>query len=373
MWISSGGSPTPPQLPRKRDGSAAVRLSGKIYVFGGQDAHPNYNFEDILDIYDETLETWSTGTAMPALATGRTGACVYNSEIYIAHQGTLRKYDPVGDSYTVLASPNNSGNDCWLGVYGSYLYLLTTGGWIERYDPALDTWTELNHFATPRANPGVAIVGDKLYMIGGFEFSTYMAECWAYSIPGDTWTEVASMPTARVDLAAIAIDGLIYAVGGRTGSSTYSAKTEVYDPVADSWITEDDKPAACGWPTLVDYASGFHALGGYIDGDNLTAGESFVTVTPDAWANLELEVDAPVDASLSLEVDAVTPNLRLEVDASIPPEANLVLSVDVPEGYNASANLILAVTSGITRSASLVLVVDTLEPSAYTYVTAWIT
>jgi subtilisin family serine protease len=126
------------------------------------------------------------------------------------------------------------------------------GGWgesgflaiVEEYDPATDTWTTRASMPAARFALGVAAASNgKIYAIGGYNGS-YLTTVEEYDPATDTWTTRASMPTARSYLGvAAASNGKIYAIGGYDDLSPL-ATVEEYDPATDTWMTRANMPTA---------------------------------------------------------------------------------------------------------------------------------
>jgi len=109
---------------------------------------------------------------------------------------------------------------------------------VEEYDPAADRWRMRARLPQPIHHPSAATVNGRLYVIGGFVargFSIWNAidSVYEYDPAADRWRPRAPMPTARGALAAVAFGGKIFAVGGTNNRDT--GALEVYDPAADSW------------------------------------------------------------------------------------------------------------------------------------------
>ncbi len=110
-----------------------------------------------------------------------------------------------------------------------------------------DSWTELAPMPTARAGLGAAVVNGKIYAIGGLNNNTYLSVNEEYDPATNSWTTKAPMPTARSGFAIAVYDRKIYVLGGTTGDSSSSAsgftgKTEVYDPVTNTWKTKASMP-----------------------------------------------------------------------------------------------------------------------------------
>src|ERR1700732_2899803 len=88
----------------------------------------------------------------------------------------------------------------------------------HRYDPATDTWTGLAPSPSSRAYFAAAVVGQKIYLIGG----CFSSDCRLgvtklvenYEIAANSWSAGPSMPTPRWGSAVGVIGGKIYVAGG---------------------------------------------------------------------------------------------------------------------------------------------------------------
>jgi N-acetylneuraminic acid mutarotase len=120
----------------------------------------------------------------------------------------------------------------------------------------------------PRFGAGVAVAGNKLYVIGGSDDTLQAKDTLFVYDPaqpaGSRWQTKASMPTARVYLAAATVNGVIYAAGGLPGSFTDLNTVEAYNPATDSWSTVAPMSIARGGLALVGVDTGAPGCGGYL-------------------------------------------------------------------------------------------------------------
>lgn len=105
-----------------------------------------------------------------------------------------------------------------------------------------DSWTTMEPMLTARAGIGVAVVDDKIYVIGGHNWGNYFGTNKVYDPATDTWTTKTSMPTPRTNFGIAVVDNKIYAIGGETDDYVYTNVNEVYDPSTDIWETKTSMP-----------------------------------------------------------------------------------------------------------------------------------
>jgi hypothetical protein len=124
--------------------------------------------------------------------------------------------------------------------------------WILQSEATGNFWTPKVPMPTARSGLGVAVVGGKIYAIGGYNGS-YLSVNEEYDPATDTWTTKTPMPTPRSSFAIGVVRNKIYVIGGKEDPSTTdtSVANEVYDPATDTWETKSRAPVA--------YRSGFSA------------------------------------------------------------------------------------------------------------------
>jgi N-acetylneuraminic acid mutarotase len=114
---------------------------------------------------------------------------------------------------------------------------------VEEYNPSTDQWITKNSMPTPRSGFATAVYDNKIYVIGGTLASGFAANNEVYDPATNSWTYAASMITPRADVCASVINDNIYVIGGKTWSSQspFYIETDInecYNPVNDSWSTK---------------------------------------------------------------------------------------------------------------------------------------
>lgn len=93
----------------KREYFVPVYVDGKVYIFGGSTGNPGHGPGNVLDIYDVSLDLWTTGSSAPYSVEMSTAihhdGYIYilpNAGTYGAQYAVFMKYSIEGDSWTVL-------------------------------------------------------------------------------------------------------------------------------------------------------------------------------------------------------------------------------------------------------------------------------
>lgn len=166
------------------------------------------------------------------------------------------------------------------GELGRFLY--AAGGMVgqtgrplatfARYDTASDHWDVLPQLPVPTRAAAGAVLGGRIYVVGGTTASGNTAATWAYSPETRTWLRRAPLPAPRFNHAAVAVEGRLYVLGGylegRERSDVFA-----YEPGTDRWSRVAKLPQAN------------HAFGAVAFGDELwvVGGRRGATVLRDVW------------------------------------------------------------------------------------------
>lgn len=101
---------------------------------------------------------------------------------------------------------------------------------VESYDPETNAWEDLPDLPEPRHHGMAAVLGDRLFSIGGFSEFGFSATSAVWELVGSEWVDRALLPDRVGAGAAVFLDGLVYVVGGVPGGGLLA-----YDPGADEW------------------------------------------------------------------------------------------------------------------------------------------
>jgi N-acetylneuraminic acid mutarotase len=188
-------------MPTARLGAVAAEMGGKIYVIGGASVHPGAKLAsiglgtphrslDANEAYDPATNKWETHSPLPT-ARNHAAVGVVNGKIYViggrlgaadvtegSNADVVEQFDPEKDSWGALGlrMPIARSGMGW-ATYQNRIYV--AGGEIldahmfaairavEAFDPATNQWSSLLTMPTARHGVNVAVVGNRLYVIGG--------------------------------------------------------------------------------------------------------------------------------------------------------------------------------------------------------------
>src|SRR5580693_9021773 len=210
-----------PQPAEEISGAAA---GGKMYVFAG--LAPGWKPIGMVYEYDPASDKWTKKKPM-ALASHHVAFTEYQGKIY-AFGGFV---------------PPESGPPAWVPINNAW-----------QYDPAADAWKALAPMPSKRGSSLAAVVGEKIYVIGGAstipgskETAVYpthphtsVGSVEEYDPADNTWRERSAMPTPRNHAAIGVVNAKIYVIGGRVGAAFIGLASDIsvveeYDPALDQW------------------------------------------------------------------------------------------------------------------------------------------
>ena len=203
----------------------AVSYDGKVYVMGAfTEGFPDEKPIPHIYIFDPATNTWSQGPEIPEdRRRGAAGVVVHNDQFYIV-----------------------------AGITNGHLDGHVT--WLDRYNPATDTWTQLADAPRARDHFHAAVIDGKLYAAGGrrsYHAIGQVADLTeaavdVYDFESNTWTTLAQdLPTERAGSTSVEYDGRLVVIGGESvrrlpedgndGPSSAHFEVEVYDPSSGAW------------------------------------------------------------------------------------------------------------------------------------------
>lgn len=120
---------------------------------------------------------------------------------------------------------------------------------VEVYDTQTNTWQRVADMLTPRHGAKAAVVNDTIFVFGGWNgpqnhaLRKYPVSVEAYNPRTDTWIPKQDMPVSRVEFGIGVVDGKIYIIGGamRSGGERMG-RVDVYNPATDTWVKGREMP-----------------------------------------------------------------------------------------------------------------------------------
>jgi len=222
-------------MPTPRVSFAIASYNNKIYVIGGLEATSNGVSQiscSVNEVYDPSTDTWATAASVPTGTSGAQANTV-NGKIYV-----------IGGS---------SGN---ITLKSSTLNMT------QIFDPSTDSWSMAASMLYPFASAVSAVIDNNIFVIGG----GYTDFIQIYDVAKNAWSLSSATNALVPGEGAGATTGFnaskrVYAFGGEEGFLVWANRTNAYDPVSNSWMTEEPMPDALMFPTVAVVNDVFYVFG----------------------------------------------------------------------------------------------------------------
>jgi len=171
------------------------------------------------------------------------GRCASTSEIYAVSKN---EWHDAPDLREPRCGHGIAFADGRVFVFGG----LTPGGYTNTCDTfsiSGNKWEVIPPMSNKRSHLGVAVVGDRIFVIGGRnDWNVILDSVEVYKVSGNTWTApgvVAPMPTPRIDFGVAVIGNRIFTIGGYNRGGALSA-VDVHDTETNTWTKLSPMPTA---------------------------------------------------------------------------------------------------------------------------------
>lgn len=216
-----------PPLPRGVSSLGAAVADGWLYVYGGHCGKTHrYSTADVVGTFRRlNLKDGKTWEELP-------GGPPAQGLALVAHGGKLYR---IGGMQPRNAPGTKADNHSLRSV--------------ARFDPATKKWEDLAELPAGRSSHDAVVLGDKLYVVGGWELKGADQESRWHDAAlvldlkqaSPRWEPVAQ-PFRRRALTATAHAGKVYVFGGLAAGAKAVPTVNVYDPAKSAWTTAPDIP-----------------------------------------------------------------------------------------------------------------------------------
>lgn len=202
----------------------AAICDGSLYLYGGHigQAH-SYSLEEqghTLKRLNLTTKEWETVIEGPHL----------QGLALVAHDGKLYRLGG-------FTARNTKGeeDDLW------------SQSDVAGFDPEDDAWTALPSLPEPRSSFDATVLGDAIYVVGGWSLRGraephWHTTAWKMDLTRQQlqWQPLPSPPFERRALAVADHDGKLYAIGGMQHEGGPTRRVDVFDPATSEWSQGPD-------------------------------------------------------------------------------------------------------------------------------------
>ncbi len=220
-----------PALPKGTTSFGGAVAGDELFVYGG-----NYGSAHEYAYDDQSGDLWKLNLEKPERWEALPGGPRLQGLAMVEHQGSLYR---VG-GFTAM---NKSGQPQDLRSQADF----------ARFDPKKSKWEPLPNLSEPRSSHDAAVVGDTLYVVGGWNMQGgsksarwhETALAWRFSAERPQWQPIAPAPFKRRAIALAAWQGKLYCIGGMQEQGAPTTAVAIYDPATNAW---SEGPPLLGGP-----------------------------------------------------------------------------------------------------------------------------
>jgi N-acetylneuraminic acid mutarotase len=201
---------------------------------------------------------------------------------------SVEAYAPATDTWRQLPELPEARHHGMAAVVGGRLFFIggydASGAASSAVWELVDgTWRDSQPLPVPVAAAAAVATGDAIYLVGGVPDGLFHR----YDVASNSWSALTPPATQREHVAAAIVDGEVWAIAGRWMGEIFDT-TEAYDPASESWREG---------PSLIEPRSGFGAavIGGTIivaggevfDPDEALTSVERLNSEPDGWFSID--------------------------------------------------------------------------------------
>lgn len=214
-----------PALPKGTTSFGGAIAGDTLFVYGG-----NYGSAHEYRNEDQSGDLWKLDLKKPGQWEKVGGGPKLQGLAMVEHKGSVYR---IGG----FTATNTGSEEAVLVSQADFAKLKADG-----------TWESLPSMPTPRSSLDAAVLGDTLYVVGGWQLkgrggdADWSKTALAINLASDKpeWKEIAAPGFERRALSVAAHNGKLYAIGGMQKEGGPTTRIAVYDPQAKAW-TEGPK------------------------------------------------------------------------------------------------------------------------------------
>lgn len=96
------------------------------------------------------------------------------------------------------------------------------------------TYPAVSSMGASRSGAKTATIGSVIYVIGGYDGTSYPSTCEAYHTTVNKWVPISAMSKKRMGACVASVGHNVYGMGGYNGSFNMNS-CEVFDTTTNTW------------------------------------------------------------------------------------------------------------------------------------------
>ncbi|KAG9343169.1 hypothetical protein JZ751_014146 [Albula glossodonta] len=131
-----------------------------------------------------------------------------------------------------------------------------------KYNASLNKWIQIEYLTTGRWRHKMAVLGGKVYVLGGFDGTKRHNSVETYDPFHNCWTEAAPLVLNVSSFAAASHDRKLYVIGGGPNGKLATDRTQCFDPSTNKWTLKSPMPVEAKCTNAVTFKEHIYVVGG---------------------------------------------------------------------------------------------------------------
>ncbi|XP_041120627.1 kelch-like protein 6 [Polyodon spathula] len=133
---------------------------------------------------------------------------------------------------------------------------------VWKYNASLNKWIQIEYLNTGRWRHKMAVLGGKVYVIGGFDGIQRQNSVETYDPFHNCWTEAAPLMLNVSSFAVTSYKKKLYVIGGGPNGKLATDKTQCFDPSTNKWTLKSPMPIEAKCINAVTFKDHIYVVGG---------------------------------------------------------------------------------------------------------------
>ncbi|XP_068945511.1 kelch-like protein 6 [Petaurus breviceps papuanus] len=133
---------------------------------------------------------------------------------------------------------------------------------VWKYNSSINKWIQIEYLNFGRWRHKMAVLGGKVYVIGGFDGLQRINNVETYDPFHNCWSEAAPLLIHVSSFAATSHKRKLYVIGGGPNGKLATDKTQCYDASANKWCLKSSMPVEAKCINAVSFRDHIYVVGG---------------------------------------------------------------------------------------------------------------
>ncbi|KYO40429.1 kelch-like protein 6 [Alligator mississippiensis] len=133
---------------------------------------------------------------------------------------------------------------------------------VWKYNSSINKWIQIEYLNVGRWRHKMAVLGGKVYVIGGFDGMQRINSVETYDPFHNCWSEAAPLTVNVSSFASSSYKKKLYVIGGGPNGKLATDKTQCYDPTTNTWSLKASMPVEAKCINAASFRDHIYVVGG---------------------------------------------------------------------------------------------------------------